>query len=194
MHRDDGASRCAAFLRGWRPKDNGLHPAGIYWWDPFGDHGFIPKVPEGSEGSGSVELRFRVTTQRNELEAMAATLAPYGDGPYPEHPVEIPGLVAVQAWLAEDGTIVGRPAPGESPLPSPYKTTQTWMMDMEGRAVAIDLTTYPDTTPALLAEAEAVIRSVRPRQPDGAATPAPSGYPSLFHGFVFELTPGWDAN
>ena len=202
-------------LRGGWPKTV-AGPAGRYTWDPYGDHGWAHKVPDGSLKSGSVELGFRLTTQPDELEAMADALASYGDGPFPDHPVEIPGL-AVQTWVVEDGAIVEQGAPGERPPPTSgtiktpqtylmgigdrvvtvvegapgerpppssviAKATQTWLMDMADRVVAIDITTYSDTPPALLAEAEAAIRSVHVgRTPYGDLR------------LVFELTQGWDS-
>ena len=142
----------------------------------------------------SVELRFRLTREPHELEALTAALTPYGDGPYPEHPIEIPSL-AVQTWAAADGAVVGQVAPGASPPPSGVTsvTVQTWLMDYHGRVIAFDVTSYPGTTPAYIAEAEAAIRSVRPERPDPAATPVPSGHPYPIPRFIFELTQGWDS-
>ena len=157
-----------------------------------------------------------MTTQPDEVDALADALASYGDGPFPGHPIEIPGL-AVQTWVVADGAIVEQATPGDSPHPTSEtftapqtylmgiggrvvtveqgapgqsappssviaKATQTWLMEMDGRVVAVDVTTGGDTTPALLAEAEAAIRSVHVGR-------TPYGDPRL----VFELTQGWDS-
>jgi hypothetical protein len=182
--------------RGWPAMRAG--PAGLYTWDPYGVYNWAHKVParlvllDGVKDS--VELVFRVTTEPRELEAMSAALASYGDGPYPEQPIEIPSL-AVETWVDESGAsaVNGVTVQPGAPGASLWKRTQTWLLRYNGRVIAFDITSYPDTAPALIAEAEAAIRSVRPERPDPAATPVPSGYPSALPRFIFELTQGWDS-
>jgi hypothetical protein len=152
------------------------------------------KVPDEPSGKAdSVELSFRLTTLPYELNALADALTAYGDDPIPGHPIEIPAL-AVEVWVDESGAsgVNGVAVEPDAPGAALFKATQTWLMDIDGRVVAIDVTTYKDTTPELLAEAQAAIRSVRPQRRDPAATPAPSGYPPTFPGIIFELTAGWD--
>jgi hypothetical protein len=168
-------------------------PAGLYVWDPFGVGGWIHKVPEGPPEDDSVELKFRVTTDPVEIEALAETIASSGDALDLTHPIEVPSLAA-QTWVDESGAsaVNGVAIEPGAQGASLWKVTGTWMMDVNGRVIAIDVTTYANTTPELVAEAEAAIRSIRRERPDPAASPVPSGYPYPLPRFIFELTQGWD--
>ena len=59
--------------------------------------------------------------------------------------------------------------------------TEMWLLDVEGTRVAILLDSYPDTDPALVDEARAVIESI-------VVEPTDSG-----HRLVFRLLEGWDS-
>jgi hypothetical protein len=138
----------------------------------------------------SVEMRFRVASPTYELEAFKAALAIYGDGAIVEQPVQIPlppGHPVIQCAPIEPVASGPPTEPVAEPLPGYARcgrppATQTWLLDMDGTVVAFDIMTFPDTPPALLAEAEAAIRSVRVDR-------TPEGEPRL----VFELTQGWDS-
>ena len=60
-------------------------------------------------------------------------------------------------------------------------STELWLLDIDGTRVAIQLDSFPDTDPALLAEARAVIESI-------VVEPTESG-----HRLVFRLLEGWDS-
>jgi hypothetical protein len=171
----------------------GASPAGLYVWDPFSIYGWMHKVPYGPPEDDSVELKFRVTTDPVEIEALAETIASLGDALDLTHPIEVPSLAA-ETWVDQSGAsaVNGVAVEPGAPGASLWKVTGTWMMDVNGRVIAIDVTTYANTTPELVAEAEAAIRSFRPERPDAAATPVPSGYPYPLPRFIFELTQGWD--
>ena len=68
----------------------GASPAGLYVWDPLGVYDWMHKVPYGPTEDDSVELRFRVTTQPNEIDALAETIASSGDALDRTHPIEDP--------------------------------------------------------------------------------------------------------
>jgi hypothetical protein len=72
---------------------------------------------------------------------------------------------------------------GESPEPLEAGRVQAWIMDVGGSQLAFIVTSFPDTTPALIAEAEAVVRSIRAEPMETEA-----GYR-----LVFQLGEGWDS-
>ena len=70
---------------------------------------------------------------------------------------------------------------GEHPARVLDLPTEVWLLDVEGTRVAILLSSFPDTDPALVAEAQAVIESI-------VVEPTESG-----HRLVFRLLEGWDS-
>ena len=56
-----------------------------------------------------------------------------------------------------------------------------WLLDVEGTRIAVLLDSFPDTDPALVVEARAVIESI-------VVEPTESG-----HRLVFRLLEGWDS-
>jgi hypothetical protein len=138
---------------GARPHDN---PAGLYAWDLVpGSHRWMHKVPETYTDSApnSVELTFH---------AAAAT----------DEPQTLTSPAVSRSWW--DGQF-------DQPAQVLELREEVWLLDVEGTRVAILLDSYPDTDPALLAEARAVIESV-------VAEPTESG-----HQLVFRLLEGWDS-
>jgi hypothetical protein len=60
---------------------------------------------------------------------------------------------------------------------------QAWILDVDASRVVIIVKAFPDTAPALVAEAEAIVRSIRVERSDTSAG----------HRLVFELPAGWDS-
>jgi hypothetical protein len=101
-------------------------------------------------------------------------------------PVEISCGEADEAWailvgdIASasgdlDGRFVGRPVHVAD------TRVQAWLLDLDGKRVAILVKSFTDSDPALVAEAEAIIESIR-------AEPTESG-----HRLVYRLLEGWDS-
>jgi hypothetical protein len=77
----------------------------------------------------------------------------------------------------------GYPYQEDAPFDRPARVgnAEMWLLDVEGTRVAIVLDSYPDTDPALVDEARAVIESI-------VVEPTDSG-----HRLVFRLLAGWDS-
>jgi hypothetical protein len=83
--------------------------------------------------------------------------------------------------IKADGVNQGWRADGSFDRPSPVGSTEMWIIDVEGTRVAIVLNAYPQTDPALVEEARAVIESI-------VVEPTETG-----RRLVFRLQEGWDS-
>lgn len=147
-----------AAIRGWPGARPGQNPAGLYSWFE-GSRGWMHRVPTGwtDAAPNSVELRF-------------VSGSPQG----PDIP-ELESSAVDRSWW--DDRVFGEPVPVLD------VRTQVWLLDVDGRRVAILLDSFPNTDPALVAEAEAIVESIRVEPADHS-----SGYR-----LVFELPSGWDS-
>jgi hypothetical protein len=123
-----------------------------------GNHKWMHKLPvPSSERPASVELTFVAADAAAEPDSMA-------------------GSALGRSWWDGD--------PSEHPARVVDVRTQAWLVDVDDTRVAILLESFPDTDPALVAEAEAVVESI-------VVEPAGDGnLPRL----VFRLLEwGWDS-
>jgi hypothetical protein len=150
------ASPVAETVHGWPGAR--AERAGLYSWRVGpGLSRWMHKVPEGwsSTAPNSVELAFLAAEEADAPEMMwspAVFRSWWAEGRFDEHPARVLDV-----------------------------RTEMWLLDVQGTRVAILLDSYPDTDPALLAEARAVIDSI-------VVLPTASG-PRL----VFRLLEGWDS-
>ena len=206
-----GPSAGPRMMGGW--PETVAAPAGLYTWDPYGDHSWMHKVTDGP--ADSVELRFRLTTQPDELDALADALASYGDGaiPRPSHRDPRPGRpdMGGRGWRDRGAGRAWRTSGSDFRI---IKTPQTYLMGIGGRVVTVEQGAPGQSAPpsSVIAKAtqtwlmEMDGRVVAMDVTTGVdTTPAllaeaeatitvrargsdPDGDPRL----VFELTQGWD--
>jgi hypothetical protein len=128
--------------------------------EPAGLYSWTPGgrgwMHKGVEGSGSVELSFQVF----DAEPGAGPVAEIG-----ELGSDLDGTYTKQPQLVADVRL------------------QSWMMGMGDQRILLIVKSYRDTAPAMIAEAEAVIESIR-----AEPTQSDAGYR-----LVFELEDGWDS-
>ncbi len=150
------ASPVAEAVSGW--PGTRAEPAGLYSWTLRSPgRVWMHKVPEGwtSTAPNSVELTFHAKEAADGpgmMESSLAMRAWWAEGRFDEHPARVLDV-----------------------------HTEVWLLDVDGTRVAILLDSFPDTDPALVAEARAVIDSI-------VVEPTESGYR-----LVFRLLEGWDS-
>jgi hypothetical protein len=87
----------------------------------------------------------------------------------------IPVEDIASASVTLDGPYVGRPVRVAD------TRLQAWLIDLDGMRVAILVKSFTDSDPALVAEAEAIIESIRVESTESG------------HRLVFRLLEGWDS-
>jgi hypothetical protein len=151
----------APVINGWIGARGG--PAGLYSYTVGSGWAWMHNV--SVEGSGPVEITFRSAHLEDDENGTPTYRFPEardadGDvawgGPYPEVPERV-----------RDEHI------------------QTWIMDVDGTRVVVTITSHPDTSAALLAEGEAIVRSIY-------VEPEPRGT-GVGRRVVFTLPSGWDS-
>jgi hypothetical protein len=90
-----------------------------------------------------------------------------------------PNSVELTFYAAEP--LAPLPVMGHAARYSPDVHTEMWLFDVDGTMVAILMDSFPDTDPALVAEARAVVESIVVEPPDPG------------HRLVFRLLEGWDS-
>ena len=147
------ASPITETIHGW--PDARRNPAGLYSWPVRpGTRTWMHNL--GTSISDSVELMFYAADR--------------ADGPG-----SLVSPTVSRSWLQ-----IGDPS-YEHPARVLDVHTEVWLLDVNGTRVTILLDSFPDTDPALLAEAQAVIESI-------VVEPTESGYR-----LVFRLLRGWDS-
>lgn len=132
-----------------------VEPAGLYSWTE-GSRSFMHKVPDDYPTSGNVEIRFHALPDgRFEMPVMSLT--------EPSDTVEGPF----------------------STIPERVAAThvQAWVLDFDGRTVVVTIKAAANTSADLIAEAEAIVRSIH------AETVGTGPGRRL----VFTLPDGWDS-
>lgn len=150
------ASPVAETIHGWPGARGG--PAGLYSLSlpPIGS-GWMHKVPAGwrATAPNSVELTFHAADGADAPRGMwsPALLRSWWE----DHRFDDHAQVVAEVH------------------------TEMWLLDVEGTRIAVLLDSFPDTDPALVVEARAVIESI-------VVEPTESG-----HRLVFRLLEGWDS-
>ncbi len=130
-------SASAPVINGWIGARGG--PAGLYSFTVGAGSAWVHNV--SVEGSEPVEITFRSAhLEDNE----------YGKPTY-RFPMDERDADGDVAW--------GGPY-SEVPERVRDERVQTWIMDVDGTRVVVTITSYPDTSAELVAEAEAIVRSI----------------------------------
>ena len=136
-------------------------PAGLYSW-VVGPLAWMHRVPADYPSSGTVEITFGTL--------MDTTVA------------GIP-LDDLERWSSDQAS----PDPSSPDPSSPEGVLdvrlRAWLMEVDGTKVVITIKSFPDTSPGLVAEAEAIVRSIQ-------LDPASVGPGRRL---VFRLPDGWDS-
>lgn len=150
----------APAINGWIGARGG--PAGLYSFTAGSGRAWMHNV--SVEGSEPVEITFRSAhLEDNE----------YGKPTY-RFPME---------ERDADGDVAWSGPYSEAPERVRDERVQTWIMDVDGTRVVVTITSYPDTSAELVAEAEAIVRSIYVEP--GGTGPG--------RRVVFTLPDGWDS-
>ncbi len=151
-------------IHGWVGARGG--PAGLYSW-VVGPLAWMHRVPADYPSSGTVEITFGTIS-----DTIIAGI--------PLHDLELRSLDPASP----------NPASPDPASPDPGSTEgvldvrlRAWLVEVDGTKVVITIKSFPDTAPGLVAEAEAIVRSIQ-LDPSGVGPG---------RRLVFQLPDGWDS-